>query len=58
MENNEIIQTEPEDWDFEDDICQKCGQKCSCDVCKCTKKKKCATVFTNSIGNPMHSAGL
>jgi hypothetical protein len=47
MENNEITPIEPEDWDFEDGICQKCGNK----VCKC-KKKKLATVFSCSIGNP------
>ena len=49
MENNEIIQIEPEDC-----MCQEC----SCDVCKCTKKKKCTTVFSSSIGSPMHSTGV
>ena len=50
MENNEITPIEPEDWDFEDDICQKCGG----DICKCKKKKKLTTVFSCSIGNPWH----
>lgn len=48
--NEDTTPVEPEDWDFEDDICQKCGNK----ECKCKKKKRLATIFSCSIGNPLN----